>query len=214
VGSPVLSDVEATSRVRRATWEPRPRNASANAKIPSSSELSRYFTYVADWGTCGNRYRNQVTGNHGLTNPTTDELIQWAAHKWGFDEDIIRGVAVKESYWNQDALGDFENGIPMSYGLTQVRRNNGGKVGPNWDGSFPLSRDSTAFNLDVWGASVRQYFEGCAAQIGGPNPRGDVWSSLGHWFWGWGSITDAGAQDYINAVRSNYTNQVWARSGF
>ena len=108
----------------------------------------------------------------------------------------------------------YINGIPMSYGLTQVRRNNGGKVGPNWDGSFPLSKDSTAFNLDVWGASVRQYFEGCAAQIGGPNSRGDVWSSLGHWFWGWGSINDAGAQDYINAVRNNYTNQVWARSGF
>jgi autotransporter family porin len=37
---------------------------------------------------------DRVTGNF---TGTTDEIIQWAAHKWGIDEDVVRSVATAES---------------------------------------------------------------------------------------------------------------------
>ena len=46
------------------------------------------------------------------------EIIQWAACKWGIDEDIVRAQVIKESYWYQSTNGD--NG--ESWGLGQVRR--------------------------------------------------------------------------------------------
>ena len=47
--------------------------------------------------------RDQVTGNFA---GTTTEIIQWAACKWGVDEDTIRAAAVQESYWHMNTLGD------------------------------------------------------------------------------------------------------------
>ena len=38
----------------------------------------------------------RVTGNF---TGTTDEIIQWAACKWGIDEDIVRAQMAKESWW-------------------------------------------------------------------------------------------------------------------
>jgi soluble lytic murein transglycosylase-like protein len=35
-----------------------------------------------------------VTGNF---RGTTDEIIRWAAWKWGIDEDLLRAVAARES---------------------------------------------------------------------------------------------------------------------
>ena len=43
----------------------------------------------------------------GAFTGTTDEIIQWAACKWGIDEDVVRAQAAKETYWTQDHLGDF-----------------------------------------------------------------------------------------------------------
>ncbi len=38
---------------------------------------------------------------------TTDEILQWAACKWGMDEDMVRAQAAIESWWHQDAMGDW-----------------------------------------------------------------------------------------------------------
>ena len=59
-------------------------------------------------------YVSRVDGNF---TGTTDEILQWGACKWGFDEDLVRAVAVVESWWRQSTVGD--NGA--SYGLLQVR---------------------------------------------------------------------------------------------
>ncbi|CAA9507154.1 MAG: hypothetical protein AVDCRST_MAG67-2499 [uncultured Solirubrobacteraceae bacterium] len=216
-GAPVLADADAAARVTRSSFEPRSINAQANQRRPSAGELSHFFTYSPNWGPCAETFKARITGNF---TGTTDEIIQWAAHKWGIDEDITRAVAVKESNWNQDARGDWDSNIQdfQSYGLTQVRRNSGGLVAPNWNGTFPLSRDSTAFNLDYWGASVRQYYEGCATWLhdvgdnGATYAAGDIWGSVGAWYAGrwW----NAGAQWYIGDVKTNLTNRTWAQPGF
>ena len=64
----------------------------------------------------------RVTGNF---TGTTDEIIQWAACKWGIDEDIVRAQTAMESWWHQSTVGD--NG--ESFGLMQVRQ-------PYWGWAF------------------------------------------------------------------------------
>jgi hypothetical protein len=214
VGSVILSDADAASRVKRSSFEPRAGNATANQKVPTSAELGRFRTYSPDWGECAEKFKPYITGNF---TGTTDEQIQRVAHKWGIDEDIVRAVAVKESYWNQDARGDWDPNTQnyMSYGLTQVRRNSRGESAPNWDGTFPLSRDSTAFNLDFWAASVRQYYEGCSTwlnDLGVSYAPGDMWGSVGAWYAGrW---YNADAKWYIGEVKTILNNRTWEQTGF
>ena len=128
VNASLPSDAECSSRVRSVA-EIRPANT-----VPNSTR-----------GVGGNYVNQRVTGNY---TGTTDEIIQWAACKWGMDEDILRAQMVQESYWHQSAIGDFTNQgqsycspiypvgsyppqyngdnnhtneCPESYGLSQVR---------------------------------------------------------------------------------------------
>lgn len=201
-GSEVLSDWEAAERVHWNGWEPRERNRRQNWRIPGHLELRRFFVHNKNWGLCGEALKANITGGF---RGTTDEIIQWAAHKWGIEDDIIRGVAVKESYWNQDAVGDWDRwGTPRAFGLTQVRRD----VNP---GTYPLSRESTAFNLDYYGASLRYYYDGCADWLGSNYRSGDMWGAVGAWFSGrW---YDDGAERYIRQVRENVVYRTWEQFG-
>ena len=74
-GSALPSDQECRSRVRPAA-ENRATNATANHTVGHAT--------MAD---PGNPFTGRVTGNF---TGTTDEIIQWAACKWGIDEDVVR----------------------------------------------------------------------------------------------------------------------------
>ncbi len=196
-----LSDADAAARVRRSAFEPRPANYRPNHRVPSASELARFRSL----NTTPAGYRDKVTGNF---TGTTDEIIQWAAHKWGLDEDLVRAEAVQESWWKQSALGD--GGI--SYGLMQIKRTAS-------KGTFPLSRDSTAFNADYYGASIRHYHDGAASWLndaccfsGRTYRAGDLWGSVGAWFAGRWYTSEA--VDYINKVKRHLRSRTWERSGF
>ncbi len=128
VNAPLPSDSECSARVRPVA-EIRPLN-----QVPNNTR-----------GIGGNYETARVSGNYV---GTTDEIIQWAACKWGMDEDVLRAQMVQESYWHQSAIGDFTSGgqtlcspvypvanyasqyngdpthtnqCPESYGLSQVR---------------------------------------------------------------------------------------------
>ncbi len=88
-----------------AAGEIRPENAAANTNRGSRANANTR----GDW--------SQFSRVDGDFAGTTDEIIQWAACKWGIDEDIARAQVIKESYWYQSANGD--NG--ESWGLGQVR---------------------------------------------------------------------------------------------
>ena len=45
-------------------------------------------------------YVSRVDGNF---TGTTDEILQWGACKWGFDEDLVRAIAATETWWKQPA---------------------------------------------------------------------------------------------------------------
>lgn len=200
--TPTLSDTGASDRVDRTVWEPRALNSAANRRTPTDSELTAYRSAANDWGRC-NSFHTKVTG--GFTG-TTDEIIQWAAAKWGFEPELFRAVAVVESYWRQSEVGD--NG--QSFGLMQVKRT-------AHSGTFPLSRDSTAFNADFYGAILRHYFDGCAEWLndverGKDYVKGDLWGSVGAWFAGrWYTPN---ADGYIAKVKGVLQTRTWLQPTF
>ncbi|MDQ3701619.1 MAG: hypothetical protein M3442_11975 [Chloroflexota bacterium] len=201
-GSEVLSDSDAADRVDRHGWEPRWRNWRENNRTPEDWELRRFVDESKDWGWCGEPFKAQITGNF---TGTTDEIIQWAAHKWGIDADIIRAVAVKESYWNQDGEGDWnQHGRSLSHSIIQIREDVA-------SGTYPLSRESTAFAVDYYAASLRFYHDGCAHWLGDYG-SGDIWGAVGAWYsGGW---WDSGAQWYVGGVQRILWERTWEQAGF
>ena len=133
-------------------------------------------------------YARYVTGRF---TGTTDEVIQWAARKWGFKPDLLRAVATVESWWRMSTVGD--NGD--SFGLFQVRR--------PFHCTEPVCeqfRGDAALNADYYGGILRSYYDGrqrwlntVAGENGKRYRRGDLWGSVGAWFSGrWWN--DAGAR--------------------
>lgn len=198
VGFQPLSSASAATLVVRNGIEPRPGNAKPNHTIPGGRML-RVWRH-------GNKmpYARNVDGRF---TGTTDEIIQWAAYKWGLDEDILRAAAARESWWKQSAVGDGGD----SFGLFQVRR-------PfHCSGKCKIARRSTAFNADYYAATVRAYFDGKMAWLGkqkhgAPYIAGDIWGSVGAWFAGrWWT---APAASYIAEVQSRLTERPWEKPYF
>jgi autotransporter family porin len=189
-GSALPSDATCAARVRHTT-EIRPQNATYNQTkgfgSPPNPPQALY---------------RRVTGNF---TGTTDEIIQWAACKWGIDEDIVRAQTAKESYWTMTAVGD--NG--ESFGLMQVRK-------PYWGWAFNNgvgdAQSSSAFNMDAGLAARRNCFEGSETWLGGSYAKGDLWGCVGLWFSGrW---HDAGAEQYITDVKAYLSQRIWETPGF
>jgi len=209
-GSTPLGDEAAAASVRRSPWEPRPQNAEENRVVPTADQLAAWRrAYEAcgwGWSDVHGAHLARVTGNSTLANATTDELIQWTAFKWGIDEDIVRAVAVNESSWDMAMNGDDGH----SWGITQVKYVSGSACSTH-PGSLSLSRSSTAWNLDYWGAYVRTAFDGGTDWLGSGYRGGDIWGSIGAWYSGdWYS----GSQGYVDAAKRHYAEKPWSRSGF
>src|SRR5205823_3290856 len=89
--------------------ETAPANAAANDYVPTASELRAFRAARDPAGQTRvqvSRLFAHVTGRPGLEHPSTDELIQWAAHKWGIPEDVLRAQVQHESGARMSQLGD------------------------------------------------------------------------------------------------------------
>lgn len=226
-GSAPLSDAQAAGRVQR-TGEIVPENAAANAYRPSAGEIRTFLegqrdTYrrlPADY----NPALAKVTGNFA---GTTDEILQWAAHKWGIPEDLARAVAVTESYWRQQGVGDRRTVLDVtlypllsrilgtaevyeSLGIMQIKWRPDGSMGT---GTEPLRWKSTAFNADYWGATVRYYYDGNCSWCGAGYSAAQEKLSIGAWYspssWG-----NPGQQEYVTKVWNHVASRTWTRPGF
>jgi len=212
VGSALPSDAVSASRVRRSTWEPRTGNRTANNTVPSSVSIPAWGGVDSRWNT---HIMPRVTGNF---TGTTDEILQWAACKWGIDEDIVRAMAVGESSWRMSQLGDYRDDpakcapgyatpCPTSFGILQIK----------WTahpGTFPASKQSTAFNVDYTLAVLRGCFEGYETWLGkyGDYRAGDLWGCVGRWYSGrWHDVDGDG---YISRRKVDLADRAWERSGF
>ena len=137
-----LSDKRAAKLVHRSRFEPRPANREALRRTPTTAQL-RAFRAQSEMP-----YARYVTGRF---TGTTDEVIQWAARKWGFKPDLLRAVATVESWWRMSTVGD--NGD--SFGLFQVRR--------PFHCTEPVCeqfRGDAALNADYYGGILRSYYDG------------------------------------------------------
>ena len=195
-----LSDAAAAALVHRSRWEPRTDNGATRRRMPTRAQL-RVF-----WAQSTMPYARYVTGHF---TGTTDEIIQWAAYKWGFRPDLLRAVASVESWWRMSTNGD--NGD--SFGLFQVRRPYHCQgVVCNW------FRDDAAFNADYYGAILRSYYDGAETWLntvsgnGAPYHAGDLWDSVGAWCSGrW---HDPVALQYVAHVKTNLAQRIWRTAEF
>ncbi len=213
-GTPLPTERQCAARVHRSPWEPRPENDEANHTRPQQPvSLARFSQYTNEWNDA---YRTRITGNF---RGTTDEIIQWAACKWGWGDDLVRAEAVRESKWRMSTEGDLEprsRGVctyddtrdpcPTSFGIMQVKWQFHPEVSnPRSGSSYPLSRDSTAFNIDLQLAEMRGCYDGMSTYLG--NTRGDVWGCIGYWFSGaWHS---QGGDRYSGIVQEILREKPW-----
>lgn len=168
-------------------------------------------TYLSTNGAiAANDYEARIDGDFV---GTTDEIIQWAACKWGFDEDLVRAQTYAESSWYAGKLGDCgeqtvpETGGCSSVGLIQVRSAEQGDT--HHPGVYPQAWHSTALNLDYGLAVMRLCFEGderWLAQLGGYR-AGDHHNCMGRWFsGGW---ADPGSLDYQARIDRILADRPW-----
>jgi autotransporter family porin len=198
-----------------------------------------------------NRPYNQATGHRvsvslfdpGSTDPraaalsaridgaftgTTQEILRWAACKWGIDESLVFAQAAMESWWRQTTLGDWGSDpsacppghaldadgragqCPQSFGILQNRY-------PFERATWPGIQRSTAMNADAAYANWRACFEGYEhwlndVERGRQYTSGDAWGCIGRWFSGrW--HTDPGDQ-YVTKVKDYLAQRIWESRDF
>ena len=194
------ADSVTAAKVNRNGFEPRPGNYPQNLTVPTADQLATYRADPAS-NISTTKY---VTGNF---TGTTDEIIQWAAHKWGFPEDEFRALAAIESWWDARSGGD--DGTKIGGGLYNSDQK---------PGMGNLLFTSTAFSADVFGAAMRYYFNGDATWLndverGKEYVAGDMWGSFGaHYSGRW---YDSGAEWYVNRVKNETLGpRIWEQAGF
>jgi hypothetical protein len=241
-----LSDAAARKLV---TLEPETRPYNAEAYTINGKSYAATNDFVPGWlailkfratknvngqtAVQANPYLAYVDGRDGIKDPSTDDLIQWAAHKWGIPEDWLRAEYALESYWNSFQLGDDtavsstwyaeypsqariagSSNVYQSMGIAQVRWAPDGSLG---DGTEPLRWESTAFNIDDQAATIRFYYDDPS------NVRSswgdstyvpcEQWNSIGGWYdpYPW---NNSGQASYIANVQTYVSDQVWTTSSF
>ena len=196
-GSALPSEAACAARVHRSSWEPRPENTTANHTAPTNpAALANFSQWNSTWNST---YKPRITGNF---QGTTDEIIQWAACKWGWSDEVIRAEAVDESSWRQSTAGDGGN----SFGLLQIKWNYHpagpakGAAGSSW----PNSAKSTAYAVDQQVAEMRGCYDGMSTYLG--NTKGDLWGCLQSWFSG---AWTPGGGAYANTVKGFLNSKPW-----
>jgi hypothetical protein len=225
LGSALPSDAQCGARVKHKPENKR-MNDMYNA-TPSHQQLgSDIFS-----GDDPRAYAEVGVRVTGYFSGTTDEILQWAACKWGIDEDIVRAQAAIESWWHQDAKGDWgtdsdrcppghglgvddpvshPDACPESWGLLQTRY-------PYEVSAWPGMANSTAFEVDtayaIWRACYEGY-EGWLNQVdhGQDYGPGDVWGCVGRWFAGRWHTSEA--ESYIGRVKGYLNDRIWEQPNF
>lgn len=205
-------------------------NVAANDYVPTNAQLAAFHAQQRVARRFGdyNPLTVYVNGRPGIAHPSTDELIQWASHKWGIPTDWIRAEMTVESGWQQDYRGDLGS-VGASYGRyplfarvasTRQVYESLGIAQEKWipdssigAGTEPLRWESTAFSLDYYAATVRYFYDGDCNWCSPGYHAGEAWRSIGGWFepepWG-----NADSVAYIANVKAALAAHIWTRPGF
>jgi hypothetical protein len=221
--SPPLPDAQAAAYVRRS-GENHPENVRRNAAAPTKRQLRRFRRARDAAGRTPAQFNpnfawvTAAAPRYGLRS--TDDLIEWAAYKWGIPENFVRAQMVMESGWSMRHRGDRRDwpepvahrypalavidadSVWESLGIAQIRWRHTVPWNP---GVEPLRWRSTAFALDYSQALVRYYFDGscdwCGPGYVAGNPDGAYRLYVsGTWNEG---------QWYADGVRRNAASKPW-----
>ena len=224
-GSALPSDVQCAARVQHKP-ENKPANVVYNATLGNQQLGSGVFS--GDDPRAYTEIGVRVTGHF---SGTTDEILQWAACKWGVDEDIVRAQAATESWWHQGAKGDWgtnasrcppghglgvddpvnhSDTCPESWGLLQTRY-------PYQVSAWPGMANSSAFEVDTAYAIWRACYEGYEVWLnqvdrGQDYGPGDVWGCVGRWYAGRWHTSEA--EYYIDRVKDYLNSRIWEQPNF
>jgi autotransporter family porin len=228
-GSALPGGAACAGRVPRRGFEPRPENAVANRTTATGEQLA---IFRADsWVAVDERARTYIRQRiDGAFTGTTDEIIAWAACKWGLEDDVMRAAAAVQSEWRQPleggvAVGDCPPGVtpagdgscPHVFGIFAVNYDAEASAHSTW----PALRDSTAFNADYMGGFLRMCFERYVTWLDdpsvtpaadGPYVAGDVWECLG--FASAGRWRNPEARAFTASVRDAYDGRPWTSASF
>lgn len=213
LGAHLPSGASCASRVRHryATgWEPRsPANDVANRTVPHPTPDLGTLPDFDETANTGPRWARRVDGDF---RGTTEQIVLWAACKWGLDDQWLRAQLVVESWWEQGTAGDLtpirQNCPPdavrdgrrcaESYGLLQNKyRFN--------KTAYPAFRTSSAYGLDFSAFKLRACYEGHKYVSEGV--AGDWEGCVGNWFSG--EWHDPQAQEYLGWVLQAKAEHVW-----
>jgi hypothetical protein len=201
IGTPPLADARAAAKVSPGGWEPRPQNDADNHRTPTRSQLRAFYEQIKE------PYAQWVTGQY---RGSTDQIIQWAAAKWGLNPDLLRAVAAVETWWYMGFVGNEGT----SFGLLQVR------TPYHCQGALVcgLFQHDTAFNVDYYCSVIRSYYDGKQTWLntvtgnGQPYRAGDIWGAVGYWAAGRWHVP-AGAA-YVAHVQADLAERVWEQPYF
>jgi hypothetical protein len=212
------------------------RYPATNYYVPSLAQVRTFRNQKDSAGQTEvqfNPYYEYVDGRDGLKNPSTDDLIQWAAHKWGIPENWLRAEYDHESQWSSFYLGDEEDvsgadysqypaqarvpnspQVYQSMGITQIRWEPGNDLHA---GTEQLRWESTAFNVDYQAATLRFYYDNPQETRTSWNDKSyapcQQWNSLGAWFepYPW---RNSGQAQYVGAVKKILAQDGWRAGWF
>ena len=118
--------------------------------------------------------------------------------------------------YGYDYQRDYGSGLcPQTFSIVGIKSwqaPSWGQMLDNQNGTFPFSRNSTAFAVDYIGSYLRGCYEGWEHWLRsvGNYAAGDIWGCVGSWFSG--DWHDSGAESYLSRVRSSLTRHVWLQS--
>jgi hypothetical protein len=141
-------------------------------------------------------YYDKINGDYV---GTTEQILQWAARKWGFDRlgypDLAKAMAVAESWWHQSAANPSG-----ARGILQVHTG-------HWPDTDPAIT-STAYNADYAMAVVRYLYDPGSWLRGGTT--GNISNAVAAWECGCGYN---GWAHYATQVLSYNVTKPWLRPG-
>jgi hypothetical protein len=115
--------------------------------------------------------------------------------------------------YGYDYQRDFGSGLcPQTFSIVGIKSwqaPSWGRMPDNQNGTFPFSRNSTAFAVDYIGSYLRGCYEGWEHWLSteGNYAAGDIWGCVGSWYSG--DWHDSGAESYLARVRSDLNRRPW-----
>jgi hypothetical protein len=180
-----------------------------NVAVPNAANYlaqlnSFYSAYVgSSWQTVADR----IDGACPMTNPTTAEILQWAAIKWGINPILYYAEGVQEGDWNQVSLGDYgtSSGVLQLADLNNAQKPN--HAFPGFSGlGANLGRQNTCFNADFYGAHLYASWKGLNGEV----TNGDIGTAIQSWYQG----ASAAPGTYTASVYSIIDGQNWVSMYF